>query len=333
MSHSENPAPGNPVLFFERLPSRLRSYPYTFWGVVGISYATIWVKLCQVTSWFALWKLGLFLSLGVIAVPQGIRLGHQILVEWLLDLKHCLIQKQDVPQYELWCKSELSVSRGTFPMLILATLFALFAASIYYISGLSTRDAAWIVVTVSVLVAIAGFFAAFGLVNLACLARIVWRAGALRLRVSTDRFGVVSCGEMLLKAYFIGSVIWCFFTASITEKLSTAWLPIMLIGVPAFLFIVSSFVVCQLPLHQQMLKFKRSEILELSAAIDDLYQGESKSISLDNLRRIEHYTKRLDEANALPEWPFNWRTILGVVSSGFMAILPIPLGMLFPHSK
>ena len=333
MSHSKDSALGNTVLFFERLPTKLRSYPYTFWGLIGIIYALTWVKLCQVTSWLALWKLGFFLTLGVIALPQGIRLGHQIIAEWLLDMKHCLIQKQDVPQYELWCKDELSVGRGTFPMFIFSILFALFAASIYYLSGLPTSDTVWIVATVSVLVAIAGFFAAFGLINLACLARIVWRAGALRLRVSTDRFGVVSSGKMLLKTYFVGAIIWCFFTASVAGELSAAWLPLMLIGVPAFLFIVGSFVVCQFPLHQQMLKFKRSEILELNAAIDDLYQGESTSISLDNLRRIEHYTKRLDEVNALPEWPFNWRTILGVVSSGFMAILPIPLHMLFPHLK
>jgi len=128
-------------------------------------------------------------------------------------------------------------------------------------------------------------------------------------------------GRALVKCYALIAIIWCCYTASGVWG-GGEWIPMAALAVPTLVFFVSSFVVCQLPLHDCMVECKRAVLLELDDLLERLTPTSPIDLSQERQRQIDFCVAEMKRVNKWPEWPFSTGNLSGVVGVSVGAITP-----------
>lgn len=307
-------------LYFERSRGISKTHPYLFWLILGLLAALTCITASAYTRHPVFLRTCLPLAAGSSMVPVAIRFGYKVAVKWLQNLRSFI----DYPRSELerWYHSELlflSNQKAITASALVGSLIALIAFGISgYFQGLNVpfRFLAEIMVTAG------GFFSAAALHHLALWGRTIWHLGQFQVKVESHAFGILSTGDLLSKCWFIGAIIWCVFTLSSVLGSGPVSGPMLMLGVPAVCLVIGSFVICQFPLHKQMVMYKDSQLEQLDAILSQLRNKQWPEISKDEQEKLRFIEERIARVSGLPVWPFSWRSMIGVFASSLTAVLP-----------
>lgn len=312
-------------LFFGNKSPLFKKNPYTFWFLIGATCLGTSACLFLSTKAAVFIRTALPLSIGIILVPFGIKLGAQVLNKWGVDVgnftDHSFREVRD------WFTNEVIVFSGTRSMINCGLMAGIVSTSVFGLGGafenletIPRFGLAFIILT-------AGFFAWIGIFSVFCMSRMIWRFGRFNLKVEKDPFGVMTTGKTLVKCYYIAAVIWCFFTSSATVGMSAGWIPMILLAVPSIIFFFFSFVTCQIPMHNKMIFWKRAELLKIKQTLNSLAPKNADDLTDTRKQQIEFFEKRFADVIALPEWPFDWKSMLGALISGLASVFPTLLDL------
>jgi hypothetical protein len=174
-------------------------------------------------------------------------------------------------------------------------------------------------------VAFSSFLGGIGLYATVCMTRMIWRFADFEIIVKSHQFGVLSTGRVIVKCYFLVGSVWSIYTlATILGSphlgIKAASVPLLLLVAPTFVIILASFVICQVPLHNKMVEFKRKELLKVEERLDRI------GVAFDELtdtiyRHIQFLEAERQRILGLPEWPFDFKDLLGAVVSSLTPAL------------
>jgi hypothetical protein len=109
----------------------------------------------------------------------------------------------------------------------------------------------------------------------------------------------------------IGALLWCLFMLAATQEgvrlQRVAWLPVAAAAV-----LIGSFVLCQLPLHQAMVRYKAGQVQRLEPFLRDLLNKGIEHLAPDEMQRVRFIEERIALAAKLPEWPAGWGSLVRV---------------------
>jgi len=193
----------------------------------------------------------------------------------------------------------------------------------HYFDGLPLRAR----ILVYCLILFAGFFAGIGLYGIYTGTRAIWDLGCFPIHVTRHKFGVISTGTLLLKCYLATALAWTFFfmSAIVGNPYSvlplTIGSPVIIIGLPTIAAILGSFVICQVPLHHRMVEYKRKELIEIDRILSQLAARLSNNFDNKICENIDFLERRKDQIMALPEWPFDIKSLMGATASSVMPLV------------
>ena len=182
-----------------------------------------------------------------------------------------------------------------------------------------------------ILIALSAFVAGLGLYTVFEASRLIFRLGdgTHRILVKSHKFGIVSTGSMLLECYFVIALVCAvYYLSAITGAKSLVsdfkyWNPpLWMLTVPTAVFIFSSFIICQIPLHKQMVRYKRNKLAEVERRLDDLKPKFERSLTTKLREEIKFNEDKRLEILSLPEWPFGLKAMLGAIGSSVTVVLP-----------
>jgi len=324
----------SPETAFPSLGSRL-SYP-TYFETLGTSHIvrlSIWtavgafsiaVSVLSFLRWHspALAWTSTLLGIGILAAPLVMKAIYNILFTWL-QLLPTFLKKDcgttiDSGEY---ARQRIEHLKSSPTPRWLGFGGAGYAVAGFWWGGAFAQLPIAPRVIFGGVVVLAGFVAGVGITALAFLGRFIWRLGRYyRVRVSPHHFGVLSVGKMLMKSYALASIVWCIFSASAIRSLPRGWVPLLLLAAPSFMFFLVSFLVCQFPLHERMVEYKRSKLLDLDNRLEEV--SARTEISADSERQIDFLVAEMKRVNQWPEWPFSIGNFSGVFAASLAAIAP-----------
>ena len=319
-------------------------------GVSVARFVGLWLSLCAcvvaigfvidayLVDQYASWSfLGIFIpqSLGLLGVPLAIFFCTRLLCAWTKNFAGFISNGHDNDNNELLAgrakeafRRDLEGIAGNTWMYACGVFVGTAATLVFYSSGytdgfdLVPRTALLLVITAS------GCFAGMGLYAVYVGGRAIWQLGAYPVRLELHPFGILTTGTLLAKCFFIVAIAWSAFTISavpigtntnVFQHLFNQ--PMYLLAWPAAFFIVLAFIVCQIPLHRQMVSAKRQQILRLSKQIAEIEPQEVGKLTPEVMDKMAHLKRELDFAASLPEWPASMRASLGVVGSSLSTVL------------
>ncbi len=202
-------------------------------------------------------------AIGIMLVPLMFKICfNRLIKDWSQNLANFILDEPDISTRFMSGLTFISNSRPMYYAgcgLAILGVVSLFK----YLKDLSFLP----MVFGFVLVLCSAFFAGIGLYGIFVGARAVYRLGNFSVRVSKHKFGIISTGRMLLKCYFLIAITWSLYSMSAlwgipdTDHLFAALVgPSLILGVPTFVAIFGSFVICQVPLHRKMVEFKKKEL-------------------------------------------------------------------------
>jgi hypothetical protein len=312
-------------LFFESRTPALKEHPYLFWSLVSSICAAASFLFYRLTGKPVFVRTAVPLCLAMFLVPVGIKLGAAVLSSWSPSVDSFVVASRD--DLKAWFRAQMRVFEGTAGMVIFGLVAGVVAVP-SFISG----GAFWGLQTaagfaLAIIIFLGGVFAGLGLFNVFCLSRIVWRLGQFNIKVEAHPFGVTSTGRALVKCFFIAAGIWCVFTSSATVGLRASWIPMLALAAPSVIFFVAAFVICQVPIHNRMLDFKRGELTRIQKTLDSLAPSRAEDLTDERRKQIQFFERKFTQALALPEWPFDWRALLSAGVSGLASVLPVILDL------
>lgn len=308
-------------LFFERAASFSKGHPYCFWTAVACACFCITLACYHLNGSFVFLCAGVPIAIGTLLVPWGVRLGYRIVRNWEPNLR-AFVSVPEKTQATEWFNLELIHLRGSRIVIGLGFLAAVFAVMSFEFGGAFEGLSIIYALLLAAIVAFGGFISFIGIFSTFWLSRMVWRLGRFKLNVENDPFGVPSIGGLLGKCYFIAAFIWCFFSSSAALGLKTGWIPMAMLAVPSLAFFIGSFIVCQIPVHNRMVEYKRAEVSKLSDLLQELKPQRPEDLTEERRQRIEFYSAQKAALISLPEWPFSWKSAFGVGLSGVLSVLP-----------
>lgn len=320
------PLASEEVLFLEWAVPAPRRFAYAFW----LAMSALMFGVCAwmfVVSRNTVWLLtGVPLSIGTCLVPFGVRSGYRATKEWGDGIRHFVIDENE--RVKLWFTEVLARTAGSKRNVALGLLFGGGAVFAFRSGGAFDRLSTCSSAMLAAVIIVAGYVAFAGLFGMLCLSRIVWGLGQFKVRVENHEFGVLSAGTTLVKRNAQACGIWFFFALSATFGLHTGWVPLALLALPSVLFLVGAFVVCQFPLHAQMVTYKRDEIQRISALIRTITPSKPSDVTEDRQRELLFFQKQFQEVASLPEWPFKWPSMVKVTLSSSLSVLPAAIELL-----
>lgn len=268
------------------------------------------------------------LALGIGAVPLAMRMVYSITLNWTVIIPDFARDGCDhSSEIYSWIDNEFKELEQSWIPVIFASAYALFALVVFAVSGAFDSLTSLLLALVSVvIVLISGFACGIGLCLMGYLGRLIWRLGyhlgKYKLRISEHGFGVLSTGRTLLKGYMIIALVWCIYTGSATGGLKQGWVPVGLLSLPAVIFFIGSFIICQIPLHARMVIAKRTELHELEDILTRLAPHSADDLNTERRKKIEFVNSELQRVKSLPEWPFSIGSISGIAISGLLTVAP-----------
>lgn len=173
------------------------------------------------------------------------------------------------------------------------------------------------------------FLAGMGLYAIVQACRAVWLLGDYDIIVDSHRFGVLRVGSVLSKCFLVISITWSGYVASSVFGQSTFPsfelghnVPVVVWVIATLLFIVCSFLLCQLPLHQRMVQYKQDRLLDLSRMLRNVYPKVEQELTEEARANVAFLEDQREKVRLLPEWPFNVRSLVNVLGSAVAILLP-----------
>lgn len=317
---------------FERMvPSSVRQ-TILFWGSISLLLITASLLFAPFTQNPGAY-LGLCIpqALGVVTVPLAYRFCYRQLIGWadalssfvVLTESSGLAGDEDIRDWFLRQITMPSHPRAMYFSGVLMASVSFSTLCVNYFVGVPSYPRLY----AYGLLLLSGYFAGVGIHGIFVGARALWRLGrTFQVRVARHKFGVLSTGSMLLGCYLAIAVAWSIFLMSAivgnpnTEFLMTLGPPTLVIGIPTFVVILGSFVICQVPLHCRMIEYKKTEILKIDEVLDRLALRISDDSSGQFRESVEFFEKRKEQLITLPEWPFSLTSLIGATAS---SILPM----------
>jgi hypothetical protein len=307
-------------LFYENPSLPCRRQFYLFWLAVGL----IFIALSFIYFWYTEEPVFIFtavpLSIGILAVPFGVKLGAIVLNAWGEDIPHFVMRSRK--ELRVWFHDQAKVFAGQRVMWFVGILFGFLSLVAFYCGGTFSRLHTGVGVILAIIIISAGFNAGVAGFNVFCLSRLIWRVGKFPIKVEPSPFGVMTTGRTLAKCYLLAGIIWSTFTLSSVTGFSPCWLPMVVIALPTIVFFAASFIICQIPMHQQMINFKRAELLKIDHSLESFRSLDVADLNEEKRKQVEFFEKRLVAIIALPEWPFGWKALSAAVISGIASVLP-----------
>jgi hypothetical protein len=310
------------------VPAHLRRYSLFVWLVIAASLAAISAISAAWMDDFRWSFLGLCLPLaaGIFAVPLAFTACHRWLVEWgrgtpafaaAVDAPAVASASKLAP--DAWVARQLSLFNGSVAMLVSGAAVSLFALTIYILAGYPVGQYGFASILSTGILLLSAFLAGIGLHAIFCGTRMIWRFGDFQITVKSHKFGILSTGRALVRCYFAVGLVWGIYVSSAVLgspqfDLRMAAIPLLAIAAPAFVAILASFVICQIPLHNRMLEYKRTELLKVERKLDQVGIG-VEELTGKMLQDAQFLEAKRGQILALPEWPSEFRTLLGAFGS------------------
>lgn len=327
-----DPIPVYPTVF-ERLAPVAPRYAYGFWTIAFIVAvaATLIVASSLETTPAEFRALCIFQAAGLIAVPLGIQTGYRILRHWAPHIDTFMSSdKISVPN---WFAREFAFIRGSWEMGASGVGLGALTVIAYYMGDYFAYYPKGATLFASTIIFVSAGFAGAGLYAMFLTSRAFWRLGKLsdtEIRVHRHPFGVLSTGNTLFKCWFVLGLLWAMYVASAVfgksgfdlSQLSQTQ-PMWLLAYPTFPLIVGTFLICQIPMHQKMVGFKRAKLARIERILDSIRPMTLSDLNNDVRDNIEFLERQKQTCRRLPEWPFNLRALFGSGITSVTALFPI----------
>lgn len=125
----------------------------------------------------------------------------------------------------------------------------------------------------------------------------------------------------MFKYRVIAALIWLVYLSSWVNASEVEML-IFALAIPSSVFIIGSFVGSMIPLHRQMVRYKRREIAKINASISEILAHRYASLSGNQRDALKFMEERATRIDALPEWPFRVSSLIGVTVSSLLSLTP-----------
>jgi len=317
---------------FHRLAPVSPDWAILFWFLVAIiSMAVAYVISVDIDSdQYPFRALCIYQAAGLVAVPLAIDTGLRILRNWAIRLDSFAVQEDSFVSD--WFLKELEFVKGDLTMLLAGISLGTLGVAAFYYGDYFSSYSGIPLIFVCLIIFVSASFAGTGLYMMFCVSRTFWRLGKLTritFTVHNHRFGIMSVGAVLVKCWMIIGCIWAIYVASAFVgfqgedfEIVFSKPPMWLIAYPTFPLILGSFIVCQYPLHQKMIEYKRTEILRLEKMRDQIKPQNISEIDNELRSNIDFLDKQKEQYRSLPEWPFSLVSLLGTGASSVTALFP-----------
>jgi hypothetical protein len=333
-------APQKHPTVFQRLAPVENAHAIKFWfTLTTLLILAAWIIANTLTeNQQAFRAISICMALGLTTVPLGSDIGYAIVLNWTRKVDN--FAENEVEEVSTWFRAELKVISGNQIMIICGITLGLLSLLAFYSGGYFNGYSRIAATFLALVMFASASFAGMGLYVVFWISRTFWQMGKLEklsLKIQDHRFGILSIGTVLFKCWMIIGAIWCIYSATAfvgytgehPENISRLP-PMWLLAYPTLPFILGSFIVCQIPLHNKMVAFKQAEILRLDQMLDEIQPTSVEQITGDRMGQIGFLEKQKEQARALPDWPFNKISLLGTGASSFTALLPMLSNEQFP---
>lgn len=303
------------ALIFRRRPS-------LFWLLLGVALSGGSLALAALSSQPIFARTCLPLAIGIAALPFAMKMGVRVLADW--DDVLCHVAVGDPAAVRAWHAGRLRLGSEAMAQATGAIFVPWALASFVlggYFDGLSALETG----ALAAMIALAAFTSGVAVYYLGHLTASVWQLGRFAVRVESHPYGVMRIGRGLLRCYLVAALIWFVISISGSWKAAGDMRPVMLIGLPALAAMIGSFVLCQVPLHLQMVRYKQARIYDLDEMIRALQPTPAAPVDELGLHRLDYLGKERDRVIALPEWPFRWGALAGLSASSLGPLVPLLL--------
>lgn len=311
-------------MYLEKLATSRRVLHLWTWVAIGGVAATI--PLLGFLRWHNHAMLSTFTLQGacIALVPLVMKGIYAILLSWAQFLPTFLRKDSATSSdYERWIRHQFERLNNSSVPRHFGIGSAVITVILFWLGGaLDELHSVMLVVCLAILL-VSSFVYGVGLASLFFLGQTIWRLGReFPVRVSEHSFGVLSVGRTLVKCYALVAIVWCCYAASGTWESGGGWIPMLPLVVTTLIFFVSSFVVCQLPLHDRMVECKRATLLELDDLLERLTPTVPIDMSQERQRQVDFCVAEIKRVHKWPEWPFSTSNLSGVVGISIGAITP-----------
>jgi hypothetical protein len=327
-----------PLVVNTIVPWPFKDRPLLFWF---LTFALFEGLSCLIAAYMTEPRpyLGLCLPVaaGLLSVPFSFSYAHHRFIEWAQNVnsfatpissEHSTNQGIIADKFVL---TQLSFFRGSAGMYLTGLALPVWTLYAFYLGDYLLRLSVLQLGFFCLLTILSAFLAGLGLYAIYGASRLIWRLGdgTYRIVVKGHKFGVLSTGRVLGQCYFVIALVCMVYYSSAVfgeGQLNTDFKywnpPLLMLVLPTAGFISCAFVGCQLPLHRQMVAFKKFELAKIESKLDQLKSHSDEKLTSELRDDIKFYEDRRLETLSLPEWPFGFRGMLGAIGSSFTVLLP-----------
>lgn len=324
-----------PPLFLDRTVFKGRVTWLTTTFVIGALFAA--------GSLATFWRAGeptflttaFFLSLGAMIVPLGVKIGHAMLQALARQLDVFLVPVEGGEKAGSWFLGAMAKRLRQMGVVYAAaaafgvlSLVAFAKGGVLEFSDTGEAGWNWLRIQMVATVALGGFMSGSGLALMVMMGSLIWELDRFQVRLAPHPFGVCVIGQTLLKIYAMIAVIWLVFSSSAIVGLREAEVPLSALAGLSLVMFVVSFPLCLLPVHNRMIAEKQRLVVNAYARLEKLAEVDLKQRDEDHLRRYAEARREYQEALDLPEWPFGWKALAALTTSGLVSNLPALVGFL-----
>jgi hypothetical protein len=272
-------------------------------------------------------------TLAIGLIPLAVWYGKNVMAEWLISLLHFVERSPaEVLQWFDQQVQRVFLSGSNVACGILLGLLIMASEHQDGAFGQGTVLSLVVVVIASVVMTSLGGFALTVLVRGTCM---VSEVGRFPLYVSASPYGVLSTGTMLVKIFGFATV--AYVVALLTMLLRTGqrptW-PILFWALSVAVVYLVMFFLPQWKIHHSMVRYKSQRLLQTERLLKERVTEFYRDLSKNTHDIVEALRKDRDEIHSLPEWPFDWKNVVGIIgltlSSAFSSAFPVVFKALLP---
>jgi hypothetical protein len=321
-----SPVQPTPSTYFDKLAGSLRLRPSVVPYLVlsALSLGVAW-WIYRATHRVA--DLGTFAAFAstIALVPLAMKTIFHVIWEWRSRAAD-FARSEDLdsdPRVAAWIESEFKAFLRSAVPLVVGLAYATFALLVYQESGTFQDLSALQALLGKCVIWLGSLMCGIGLMSIFYLGRLIWRMGKkYHVRVANHTHGILSTGDALLRCYLVIAIVWAVYTSSAVWNLSGRVLTLLALSLPAVCLFISSFVVCQLPLHDRMLEAKRARLKALDDLLQELTPVDVHQLTEHRKEQVDFCVEEIERVASWPEWPFRIRAFSGVVAASVGAIAP-----------
>ncbi|SJM93203.1 membrane hypothetical protein [Crenothrix polyspora] len=300
------------ILFFERIVAGFTKHPYLFWLLVSLVPINLSVVLFAQTGNRVFISTAMPSSFAISLLPLAIKIGAIFMDYWGRGLRHFVLCPEQ--EIESWFQNQMAFLSGSLGMLFSGIFLSVLGITLYYFSGVFVGLNNTQAVTLALIILLNCLVSGAAWFSLFCFARIIWRLGRFPLKVEQNPEGVLSTGNTLMKCYAITIIL--NYTFSLINSIAMQNMRLLFIlEAPYIVFFAISFIVCQIPVHNRMVDYKKLKLAEIDGLLASLSQQQNPNtlMEAEALRpQMEALKKTRANIMALPEWPAGWKSVLKI---------------------